>query len=539
MERSFFSSSRITDRNQPLLVDAHNAGLPYNRVSNFLDNHLLEPATYSRASRLSTSTSTTAATASPANTINPDGTYTVAGWTWNPNNAVTTGSIISGASAISTFASGFLESEGEQLANQTVGSLLLNESNGSLILGNSTSRAQIELTWDGQGLLNGVGNDFVVYENGDINQPEGYAVAVRIAGSDTFTPFRYEFFDTFEGQLIENSQAGVLATAFDLSDFGLANGQVIDAIRIINLQPDDLVNGQGQGFLGTSGVSPLDPSTGQPFALGRLDPDITFVAGLRDLQPVEPSVLRISATGDFNGDGQTDIVLRNRGTGQNFVWLMDGTEIASVVEIQRLPDPNWDIRGAADFNGDGQTDLVLYNDVTTETSLWLMEGTNFVDGVELSAVEDTNWNIYGTGDFNNDGETDILWRNQITGNNVVLLMEGTAEAFYLFSQPVEDPNWYIGGTGDFNGDGQLDYVGRQQKTGVNAVLLLNNGIYLAEPIAYLPSWEDLNWTINGTGDFNGDGQTDILWQNEAEGGVVVWLMDGTDVVDEVEVSAIV
>lgn len=524
-------SSTSTDFDTQL-SDAYNTGLLYNKTSDSLAD-LTNPVAYTRASALSSSTVTTTATNSPINLVNPDGTYTVAGWTWNPSNAVIDGSIISGESAISTFASGFLESEGEPLAKQTVGSLLFNQSNGSLILGNSSSRSHIELTWGGQGLLNGLGNDFVVYENGDINEPEGYAVAVRIAGSDTFTPFRYEFYDTFEGQLTENPQAGVLATAFDLSDFGLANGQFIDAIQIINLQPDDLVNGQGQGFLGTSGVSPLDPTTGQPFAvgtLGRLDPDITFVAGLRDLQPVEPSVFRISATGDFNGDGQTDIVLRNRGTGQNFVWLMDGTEIASVAELRPLQDPNWDIRSAGDFNGDRETDLVLYNEVTGETSLWLLEGTNFVESVELTTVTDTTWNIYGTGDFNSDGETDILWRNQATGDNVVLFMEGIVEGFYAFSNPVEDPDWYIGGTGDFNSDGQVDVVWRNQATGENSVLLLN-GIYLAVPSVSLPLWEDLNWTINGTGDFNGDGQVDILWQNETEGGIVAWLMDGTEVLE--------
>jgi hypothetical protein len=36
------------------------------------------------------------------------------------------------------------------------------------------------------------------------------------------------------------------------------------------------------------------------------------------------------------------------------------------------------------------------------------------------------------------------------------------------------------------------------------------------------------WTIVGTGDFNGDGKTDILWQDSA-GRVAVWFMDGTSV----------
>jgi hypothetical protein len=39
-----------------------------------------------------------------------------------------------------------------------------------------------------------------------------------------------------------------------------------------------------------------------------------------------------------------------------------------------------------------------------------------------------------------------------------------------------------------------------------------------------PSWE-----IKGTGDFNGDGKSDILWQGQ-DGTPAIWLMDGTHAV---------
>jgi hypothetical protein len=37
------------------------------------------------------------------------------------------------------------------------------------------------------------------------------------------------------------------------------------------------------------------------------------------------------------------------------------------------------------------------------------------------------------------------------------------------------------------------------------------------------------WEIKGTGDFNGDGKDDIIWQGQ-DGTPAIWLMDGTDVV---------
>jgi len=56
----------------------------------------------------------------------------------------------------------------------------------------------------------------------------------------------------------------------------------------------------------------------------------------------------IGGTGDFNADD--DILWRNNsGTGDNRVWLMDGTNQAEHVATTPVADLNWSISGTGDL----------------------------------------------------------------------------------------------------------------------------------------------------------------------------------------------
>jgi predicted extracellular nuclease len=85
-----------------------------------------------------------------------------------------------------------------------------------------------------------------------------------------------------------------------------------------------------------------------------------------------------------------------------------------------------------------------------------------------------------------------------------------------------DLTWTIAGAGHFNGDGQTDLLWRNHADGSNAVWFLDNGTVTSH--ASLSPVPDTTWKIDGTGDFNLDGKTDILWRNG--GTISAWLMDG-------------
>jgi hypothetical protein len=239
------------------------------------------------------------------------------------------------------------------------------------------------------------------------------------------------------------------------------------------------------------------------------------------------SILRKGAAiPDFNADGQADILWRNKTTGQNVVWFMDGTTYSNYAELMQVTDTNWQIMGTGDFNGDGKTDVLWRNTSTGQNVVWLMDGVNYGGYAWLLEVADLNWEIVGTGDFNSDGKVDILWRNKATGENVVWYMDGVTRTGWSYIEPaVSDLNWEIVGTGDFNGDGKTDILWRNKGTGQNVVWFMDGVAYGS--YAWLLEVTDLNWEIVGTGDFNGDGKTDILWRNKSTGQNVVWLMNGT------------
>ena len=57
----------------------------------------------------------------------------------------------------------------------------------------------------------------------------------------------------------------------------------------------------------------------------------------RFVRPVTP------VPGDLNGDGKPDILWRNYVTGQNAVWLMNGTNFSSSILLPTTSNLNWTI----------------------------------------------------------------------------------------------------------------------------------------------------------------------------------------------------
>jgi hypothetical protein len=203
-----------------------------------------------------------------------------------------------------------------------------------------------------------------------------------------------------------------------------------------------------------------------------------------------------------------------------------------------------DSRGGADFDADGRSDI-MWRKVGAGVDkgamfLWTMNGTGLVGARYLDPIAE-DWQVQFMGDFNGDGLGDVLWRNFGTGADAgklfIWMMQGPYVVLgtgYTASQA--DLGWRVDGVGDLNGNGKSDIVWRKTGAGVDkgAVFLWTmNGTGLAAARYLDPISED--WQVVDLGDFNGDGKADVLWRNmnttsPDAGKLYVWMMDGPNVI---------
>ena len=91
-----------------------------------------------------------------------------------------------------------------------------------------------------------------------------------------------------------------------------------------------------------------------------------------------------------------------------------------------LTDTTYTIVGVGDFNDDGQPDILWRNTSTGAECRLVHERGDVHRGCQPSQLSRSTWKIVGTGDFNGDGRPDILWRNTTSGQNAVWYMNGVA-----------------------------------------------------------------------------------------------------------------
>ncbi|MBF0292921.1 MAG: FG-GAP repeat protein, partial [Nitrospinae bacterium] len=248
--------------------------------------------------------------------------------------------------------------------------------------------------------------------------------------------------------------------------------------------------------------------------------------------------------GDFDGDGKNDLLWRDAQSGQMAVWTMDGVtvvtnETTSVNPGAYASTTGWQAHGIGDFDGDGKSDILWRNAGTGQTAVWFMNGSTVTSSsntnVNAGAYTSTaGWQVHGVGDFNGDAKSDILWRQIETGMTAIWFMNGASKVGGKYTSVqagayTATTGWQIHGVGDFNGDGKADILWRNAESGATVVWFMNGAARTSSSNTSLQAGtydSTTGWHVQAVGDFNDDGKSDVLLRYAGTGQTFIWLMNG-------------
>ena len=240
-------------------------------------------------------------------------------------------------------------------------------------------------------------------------------------------------------------------------------------------------------------------------------------------------------TGDWNGDGRTDIFLQNQGTtGTSVMYTAtaDGTMSATGFN----PTDWWDGDGdnsrtlrilfTGDWNGDGKTDIAMEtinirrggrpprHTFTHTVTLYHSNGSRFdSNGYSLShshtGTKTEVFPITQVGDWNGDGRTDLFISKRGSTPNQMYTANSSGHMVATSYTSTWDNNLFALKSGDYNGDGQTDLLRCHRQTG-SADVYLSTGTGFASAVSVATSgWHQYDLV---PGDYNGDGNTDLFLQ---------------------------
>ena len=208
-----------------------------------------------------------------------------------------------------------------------------------------------------------------------------------------------------------------------------------------------------------------------------------------------PLAWHVAGMGDFNGDGRDDVLLRHdSGTITEWLGQADGGFHSNHTTATYDLASQWHVEGTGDFNGDGREDVLLRHDNGAVTN-WLGQANGgFLSnhGTANYALP-TAWNVLGIGDFNGDGRDDVLLRHQ---DGAITNWLGQSEGAF-FSNHVSaayslPSGWDVASIGDFNGDGRDDVLLRHDNGTVTNWLGQVNGTFFSNHAAVNYAL-DTNW----------------------------------------------
>ena len=229
------------------------------------------------------------------------------------------------------------------------------------------------------------------------------------------------------------------------------------------------------------------------------------------------------AVGDFDHDGNLDLAIVCASINTNNVVILLGNGDGTFRQGASYTAPSPESLVAADFNHDGNLDLAVANSLDDYVSIFLGAGDGtFRAGPQKPAVP-AGASVISSGDFNNDGDIDLIAVSYQNPCKCISVLFGNGNGTFQHAINTDPPFEVESiGLGDFNGDGNLDVVAAGDFT-INVLLGNGNGTF-----QYGASYPSLESPASiAVADFSGNGKLDLAVASASAVSILMGNGDGT------------
>lgn len=117
----------------------------------------------------------------------------------------------------------------------------------------------------------------------------------------------------------------------------------------------------------------------------------------------------LAKNGPVNPDASRVVLHKPSSKKVSALELDAAVEIGQVSTLASNANSDWSVVGCGDFDKDGESDVLWQNKNSRALAFWRMKSLQVVGATALPTPS-VGWKLIGVGDLNDDGSADVIWQ---------------------------------------------------------------------------------------------------------------------------------